>query len=347
MRGKSKEFNKYLQDARKGDPKALEYFYDNYYYYIIDATKFWKDEETKGLVVNYFENRLKESIKGYFDKNLGSHLANYIEHALMRSEEAFKDKIDAYVILIRNFKDKKELLMPKLMDEINKKVSKGLKEKEFDDNTKYKFLYICYTEAEKALMDDNSRFLSSKIDKMIEKATTKEIASLYLRLVDLNSISDIEKAYSHFIGIYVEKYKGMLDKETVHDMYEEKFNHLLDRLDTKKSNPNYLSNYFGSNFNSYSFSVKGYERRLIANCNKKICKLLRDYEKTLSKEDLKMLRSIYYPITFEYVKQPKTEDFETFFIKHLINYDLEEAKELRKTYNKYKDEYEIRNVLIK
>ena len=111
-------------------------------------------------------------------------------------------------------------------------------------------------------------------------------------------------------------------KKTVREMYEEKYQLLLSRLKDGSSDPDYLSHFFGSNFNSYSYSIRGYERKLISECNKKICKLLREYEKTLSKEDLKVLRSIYYPLIYEYIKNEKTEDFESFFIRNLINFDI-------------------------
>lgn len=347
MRGKSKEFNTYLEKAKKGDSKALEYFYDNYYYYIIDQAKFWKDKDTKDLVINFFEKRLRASINNYFENGLTSHMANYIGHAMTRASEMFDNPIDSYLLLARNNPDKIDILRSKLIDEVRKYLYNGLDKNGVAKEYRSKYLYMCMLELEDYINNKSNGSFKIRIDQILRTMTPKKILAAYAKEADLTNLDEVEDVYSYFPKVYTEKYTGMLDPKTVREMYDEKYKVLLERLKNKSSDPDYLSHYFGTNFNSYSFSVKGYERRLISECNKKICKLLRDYEKTLSKEDLKMLRSTYYPVIFEYVKQPKTEDFETFFIKHLINYDLEEAKELRKTYNKYKDEYERRNVLVK
>lgn len=223
----------------------------------------------------------------------------------------------------------------------------NLKQKDlFDDiDLRFKFLYICRMVIEESIKENDNTLILNKILSL--KLNKKDILLEYSKYTGLDEKSTIKEAYTYYIDMYTNSYEGSLDKTTVKGLYTIKYDNIFKNIDDNNFNIRKIKKQIVNNFYFYKNTIRGYERKEFKKNLLRARELIKLYENTLSKEDLMMIRKVSFNLINAYITDDKMDSFDNYFVSHLLSFDLEQAKEISLNEKKYKNEYKLRNVLVK
>ena len=249
--------------------------------------------------------------------------------------------------VVRNSNETDDHFASRILNLLLKDIYELLKQKDLYNDTefKFKFLHICKMIIKNSIKENSSEPIFNKIlsIKLIKKDILLEYSKYYISLTK----NDVKDTLSYYIDMYTNSYEGFLDSVTVRSLYTKKYDRIFEKIDENNIDMHRIKKQIVNNFYAYKNTIRGYERKEFKKYNLQAKKIISNYERTLSKEDSRIIRMMCFNLFNKYIKDDKTIDFDTYFVNYLLHFDLEQAKEISLKVQNYKDNYEVRNVLAR